>query len=100
MKRRTFLAAGSAALASRAIAAPRNGKRRVGIIGHTGRGNYGHGLDTVWLQIPEAQIVAVADAHEAGRAGALKRLKCEKRRKAYQELFEDLSKRSRISVVI
>ncbi len=49
-------------------------KWRVAVIGHTGRGQYGHGLDTMWQQVPEAQIVAVADADEAGRASALKRL--------------------------
>lgn len=47
---------------------------RVGVIGHTGRGNYGHGLDQVWLELPECEVVAVADADEAGRAAALKRL--------------------------
>ncbi len=47
---------------------------RIGVIGHTGRGNYGHGLDTLWLRLPETQIVAVADADETGRAAAVKRL--------------------------
>ncbi len=47
---------------------------RVAVIGRTGRGNYGHGLDMVWLQIPNAQIVAVADENEAGRNAAQKRL--------------------------
>lgn len=47
---------------------------RVGVIGHTGRGNYGHGLDTVWLELPECEIVAVADPHETGLAAAIKRL--------------------------
>ena len=28
--------------------------------GHTGKGNYGHGLDRVWLDIPSCQLVAVA----------------------------------------
>ncbi len=51
---------------------PRNYK--VAVIGHTGRGNYGHGLDVVWKEIPNAQIVAVADANEAGRIAAQKRL--------------------------
>jgi len=37
-------------------------KVRVAIIGHTGRGDYGHGLDTVWLKCDRAEIVAVADA--------------------------------------
>ncbi|MGB0430271.1 MAG: T9SS type A sorting domain-containing protein, partial [Bacteroidia bacterium] len=34
---------------------------KVGIIGSTGRGNYGHGLDVAWKNISEASIVAVAD---------------------------------------
>lgn len=49
-------------------------KYRVGIIGHTGRGNYGHGLDRVWTSVKEAEIVAVADPHEGGRAKELKTL--------------------------
>ena len=54
---------------------PEPKKLRVAIIGRTGKGNYGHGLDTVWLNHPRAEIVAVADENEAGRAAALKRLK-------------------------
>ena len=46
---------------------------RVGIIGRTGRGNYGHGLDTVWKDIPRAEVVAVADESEPGLAAALQR---------------------------
>ena len=49
-------------------------KYRVAVIGRTGKGNYGHGLDTVWLQCDRAEIVAVADENEAGRAAAVKRL--------------------------
>lgn len=47
-------------------------KYRVGIIGSTGRGDYGHGLATVWKEIPEAEVVALADDNEAGRAKGLK----------------------------
>ena len=46
----------------------------VGVIGHTGQGNYGHGEDTVWLKIPQTKIVAVADADPKGLADAAKRL--------------------------
>lgn len=46
----------------------------VGVIGHTGQGNYGHGEDTVWLKIPGTKIVAVADADPKGLAEAAKRL--------------------------
>ncbi|MBV7334033.1 hypothetical protein KFU94_38520 [Chloroflexi bacterium TSY] len=47
---------------------------RAGVIGHTGRGNYGHHLDTVYLEMPEIELVAVADADAAGLAAASERL--------------------------
>ncbi|MCA9168204.1 MAG: Gfo/Idh/MocA family oxidoreductase [Planctomycetales bacterium] len=47
---------------------------RVGIIGHTGRGNYGHDLDNVWLRIPGVDIVGVADADPTGLSKAVQRL--------------------------
>ena len=75
MNRRTFLAAGTAALTFPAIAKSLVKKLRVAVIGHTGRGNFGHGLDTVWLGLPETEIVAVADANAGGLANAKKRLK-------------------------
>jgi predicted homoserine dehydrogenase-like protein len=80
MQRRDFLisAAGLAALptlaATTARAADSAKKIRVGVIGHTGQGNFGHGLDTVWLAFPEAEIVAVADADPAGLEAAKKKL--------------------------
>ena len=49
-------------------------KLRVAIIGHTGRGNYGHALDTMWRQAAETEVVAVADTDEKGLAAAQKRL--------------------------
>lgn len=75
MNRRDFLtttAAASLALAARA--AETSPKPRVAIIGHTGRGNFGHGLDTMWLEMPEVEVIAVADADEKGLAGAVKKL--------------------------
>lgn len=49
-------------------------KVRVAVIGRTGKGDYGHGLDTVWLNHPRVELVAVADDSDAGRAAAAKRL--------------------------
>lgn len=43
---------------------------RAAIIGHTGRGNYGHGLDIAFNEIPAIQVVAVADPDPDGRAKA------------------------------
>jgi predicted dehydrogenase len=47
---------------------------RVAVIGRTGRGNYGHGLDVVWKELDNVDIVAVADEDSTGRIEAAKRL--------------------------
>src|SRR3954451_24603119 len=47
---------------------------RVAVIGRTGRGNYGHGLDLVWREFKNVTVVAVADDNDQGRAAAAKRL--------------------------
>lgn len=46
---------------------------RVGIIGHTGRGDYGHAVDVAFRKVPTCDIVAVADPDEKGRDAAQKR---------------------------
>lgn len=78
MERRTFLAGSSAAITlacvNRVLSAEPDKGYSVGVIGHTGRGNFGHGLDTVWLKIPEARIAAVADSDSDGLAKAKQRL--------------------------
>ena len=83
MLRRHFLAAsGIAALPSRAAAS-----YRVGVIGHTGRGNYGHGIGDVWSAFPQARVVAVADPDPEGRAKAQDRTGAEKAYPDYRELL-------------
>lgn len=61
---------------------------RVAVIGRTGRGNYGHGLDVVWSAIPNAQIVAVADENEAGRNAAQKRLGAKNAYADYRQMLQ------------
>ena len=61
---------------------------RVGVIGHTGRGNYGHGLDEVWMHMPDCEIVGVADANEKGLIQATKRLETSQGYLNYQELLD------------
>ncbi|MEY3549167.1 MAG: putative oxidoreductase YcjS [Verrucomicrobiota bacterium] len=75
MKRRDFLTASALALSAALLRAQGAGRPlTVGVIGHTGQGNYGHGEDTVWLQIPGTRIVAVADADPKGLAAEAKKL--------------------------
>jgi predicted dehydrogenase len=49
-------------------------KLRVALIGHTGRVNYGHGLDPLWKAIPATEIVAIADADAKGLEAELKKI--------------------------
>src|SRR5687768_5611524 len=78
MSRRTFLQAaavgvlGAASFQPRLIAGEAPPLRAV-IIGHTGRGNYGHDLDLVFTGRRGIQIAAIADPDESGRAAALRR---------------------------
>ena len=78
MNRRQLLASLPAVFTAASLAAAADSKLRVAIIGHTGRGNYGHGLDTLWLKIPAVEIVAVADADDKGLKAELKKLSVEK----------------------
>lgn len=64
-------------------------KYRVGVIGHTGRGDYGHALDTVWLQIPEVEIVGVADADDQGRVETAKKLRAPRAFADYRQLLDE-----------
>jgi predicted dehydrogenase len=69
MKRRAFLSAAAAA----AFSGPAQsaGKRyRAAVIGHTGRGDYGHNWDTAWNGFSNIEVVAVADPVEEGRRKA------------------------------
>jgi len=75
--RREFVKGSMAAGATMALPAYVSGggvKHRVAVIGRTGRGNYGHGLDVVWKEIEQAELVAVADEDEKGRSEAAARL--------------------------
>ncbi|MGB0582000.1 MAG: Gfo/Idh/MocA family protein [Limisphaerales bacterium] len=88
MNRRTFIAA-SAAIASASWAtSPKI--RRVAVMGHTGRGNYGHGLDVVWNELPNTQIVGVADANEAGLKREVKKLKLKRGFTDYRKMLREV----------
>jgi predicted dehydrogenase len=60
---------------------------RVGLIGHTGRGNYGHAVDMAFVAMPNMEVVAVADADERGRAEAQKRTGAERAYADYQQML-------------
>jgi predicted dehydrogenase len=79
----------SVILSALAAAATANAakKYRVAVIGHTGRGNYGHGIDTVWSAFPQMEVVGVADPDEKGRAAALARTHAQRSYADYREML-------------
>ncbi len=90
MNRRTFLAASATAVSLPTLAKSLVKKLRVAVIGHTGRGNFGHGLDTVWMGLEETDIVAVADANAQGLANAKKKLKVSKGFADYRAMLKEM----------
>src|SRR4051794_1332762 len=61
---------------------------RAAVIGRTGRGDYGHGLDVAMANQPKLTLVAVADEDPKGLAAAAKRLKVEKTYADYRAMLD------------
>jgi predicted dehydrogenase len=61
---------------------------RTAVIGRTGRGDYGHGLDLALMNQPKLQVVAVADDEPGGRARAAKRLGVERAYADYRAMLK------------
>ena len=83
MKRREFIKNTAVGLTILTAGSPNYAKAknpgyRVAVIGRSGKGNYGHGLDVVWKDIDQARVVAVADENAQGRAKAAERLNAPK----------------------
>lgn len=88
ISRRDFIAAtalGAASLRTHA----QSDTLKAAVIGNTGAGDYGHGLDVVFNNLPNVRVVAVADKNEAGREKAKQRIGAER---AYADYREMLSK--------
>src|SRR5437016_5830749 len=50
------------------FAAEPGAKLKGAVIGHTGRGDYGHGLEGIFSHRPNVEVVALADPDSEGRA--------------------------------
>ena len=60
---------------------------RVAVIGASGRGDYGHGLDTAFLDVPGTELVAVADHDPAGAARAARRVGVSRDYRDYRQML-------------
>jgi predicted dehydrogenase len=63
---------------------------RAAVIGRTGRGDYGHGLDEVWSDLPGVELVAVADDNKTGLAAAARKLKVDKAFADYRQMLDQV----------
>ena len=86
LNRRSFLQTSLAGFA--ATASAKQKKYRIGVIGDTGHGNYGHGLDTVWHAFDFTEIVAVSDPDDEGRAKGKERTRAKRDYRDYREMLE------------
>ena len=94
--RRTFLQKSSVAVASFTLASPLTRparaadveRCRVGIIGATGKGDYGHGVDVALTKLANVEIVALADEDEVGREAARKRTNPNRAYADYREMLD------------
>jgi predicted dehydrogenase len=65
-------------------------KLRAAVIGRTGHGDYGHGLDLVWNDLPGVELVAVADDNKMGLAAKAKQLKLNKAYADYRQMLDEV----------
>ena len=69
--RRHLLAASTALGTTCLLRAAPSRVKKAAIIGHTGAGDYGHGIEKIFQGMPDVSVVAVADPVEAGRGKAM-----------------------------
>ena len=63
-------------------------KYKAAIIGHTGQGDYGHGLDLVYKDMSDVVVVAVADPDPSGLEAAVIRCQAERAYSNFNEMLE------------
>ena len=91
--RRDFLRLALVGSAGALLADPGTGRAapanlRAAVIGHTGRGDFGHDLDLVFAGREGIELVALADPDAAGRAKTAARIGAPKAYADYREMLE------------
>ena len=85
MLRRTFLQ--SAAVAPAVLTADPSQPLRAAVIGHTGRGDYGHGLEKIFAGREGITLVGLADPDPAGRERTARAIGAPRAFASWQELL-------------
>ena len=63
-------------------------KFKAAVIGHTGRGDYGHGLEGIFENRPSIEVVALADPDPDGRARTAAKIGAPRSYADYREMLE------------
>jgi predicted dehydrogenase len=90
-RRRFLITASSAALGAASFAglgAESARSWKGAVIGHTGRGDYGHGLESIFSNRPNIQVVALADPDPGGRARTAAKIGAARQYADYREMLE------------
>ena len=72
----------------RRLAAEPAAKLKAAVIGHTGHGDYGHGLEGVFANRPNVELAALADPDPDGRAKTAAKIRAPRSYADYRELLE------------
>ncbi len=70
------------------LSAGQASRLKAAVIGHTGRGDYGHGLESIFSNRPNIELVALADANAEGRAKTATKIGAARQYADYRELLE------------
>src|SRR5213083_2970416 len=70
------------------LAAEPGAKWKGAVIGHTGRGDYGHGLEDIFGNRPNVEVVALADPDSEGRARTAAKIGAPRSYADYREMLE------------
>jgi predicted dehydrogenase len=88
LDRRQFLvAAVTAALATRVTGETPVPQYTAAVIGHSGRGDYGHAVDQIFTDRDDVQLLAVADPVAEGRRQAMQRSKAQREYEDYRQML-------------
>lgn len=63
-------------------------RMKAAVIGHTGRGDYGHGLEGIFANRPNIELVALADPDPDGRSKTAAKIGAKRSYADYRELLE------------
>ena len=88
VSRRAFLASSAIALSLGPSVLAASERYRAAVIGYTGHGDYGHGLDVIFNDRSNIEVVAVADPDDTGRAKAKQKCGAVRNYRDYHELLE------------